>query len=82
MRLWEFADQYVIEPTDGNSGSSLSISRVDGSMKLIGELPHNSSTRATKIQIIFGLVGMLKLFAGKPFHPSSTFPPLLFMKRS
>ncbi|KAK9164937.1 hypothetical protein Scep_000128 [Stephania cephalantha] len=64
MRLWEFADQYVIEPTDGNSGSSLSISRVDGSMKLIGELPHNSSTRATKIQIIFGLVGMLKLFAG------------------
>ncbi|KAK9120531.1 hypothetical protein Syun_018148 [Stephania yunnanensis] len=36
MRLWEFADQYVIEPTDGNSGSSLSISRVDGSMKLIG----------------------------------------------
>ena len=36
MRLWEFPDQYVIEPTDGSSGSSLSVSRVDGSMKLIG----------------------------------------------
>ena len=36
MRLWEFPDQYVIEPTDGSCGSSLSVSRVDGSMKLIG----------------------------------------------
>lgn len=36
MRLWEFTDQYVIEPTDGSSGSSLAVSRVDGSMKLIG----------------------------------------------
>ena len=39
MRLWEFPDQYVIEPTDGSSsGSSLSVSRKDGSMKLIGSL--------------------------------------------
>lgn len=36
MRLWEFPEQYVIEPTDGSSGSCLQISRVDGSMKLIG----------------------------------------------
>lgn len=36
MRLWEFPEQYVIEPTDGSSGSSLAVSRVDGSMKLIG----------------------------------------------
>lgn len=36
LRLWEFPDQYVIEPSDGSSGSSLSISRKDGSMKLIG----------------------------------------------
>lgn len=36
MRLWEFTDQFVIEPTDGSSGSSLAVSRVDGSMKLIG----------------------------------------------
>ncbi|XP_027346581.1 phosphoinositide phosphatase SAC6-like isoform X3 [Abrus precatorius] len=36
MRLWEFPDQYVIEPTDGSSGSSLAVSRKDGSMKLIG----------------------------------------------
>ncbi|KAF8405537.1 hypothetical protein HHK36_010444 [Tetracentron sinense] len=36
MRLWEFPDQYVVEPTDGSSGSCLGISRVDGSMNLIG----------------------------------------------
>ncbi|KAK9081631.1 hypothetical protein Syun_031414 [Stephania yunnanensis] len=40
MRLWEFADQYVIEPTDGNSGSSLSISRVDGNQCFV-ESPYN-----------------------------------------
>lgn len=36
LRLWEFPDQYVIEPSDGSSGSPLSVSRKDGSMKLIG----------------------------------------------
>uniref|UniRef100_A0A803MYM8 SAC domain-containing protein n=1 Tax=Chenopodium quinoa TaxID=63459 RepID=A0A803MYM8_CHEQI len=36
MRLWEFPDEYVIEPTDGTGGSFLSVSRVDGSMKLLG----------------------------------------------
>lgn len=36
MRLWEFPDQYVVEPTDGSSGSFLVISRNDGSVKLIG----------------------------------------------
>lgn len=36
MRLWEFPDQYIVEPTDGSSASCLAISREDGSMKLIG----------------------------------------------
>jgi len=39
LRLWEFPDQYVIEPTDGSSASCLDISRLDGSMKLIGVFP-------------------------------------------
>ncbi|KAJ7944064.1 Phosphoinositide phosphatase family protein [Quillaja saponaria] len=64
MRLWEFPDQYVIEPTDGSSGSSLAFSRVDGSMKLIDELPESSTLRVPKIRTIFGVVGMLKLLAG------------------
>ncbi|KAK2966852.1 hypothetical protein RJ640_027811 [Escallonia rubra] len=64
MRLWEFPDQYVIEPTDGASGSSLSVSRVDGSLNLIDEIPHCSSLRVPKIRTIFGVVGMLKLLAG------------------
>ncbi|KAL6011939.1 hypothetical protein ACLOJK_002405 [Asimina triloba] len=36
MRLWEFPDQYIIEPTDGNSDSYLAVSCVDGSLELIG----------------------------------------------
>ena len=36
MRLWEFPDEYVVEPTDGTGGSLLAVSRVDGSMKLLG----------------------------------------------
>ncbi|CAN4123749.1 unnamed protein product [Withania somnifera] len=64
MRLWEFPDQYVVEPTDGSSGSYLEISRVDGSMKLIDEIPHCSSLRVPKIRTIFGVIGILKLLAG------------------
>ncbi|XVF62285.1 hypothetical protein PTKIN_Ptkin08bG0205200 [Pterospermum kingtungense] len=64
MRLWEFPDEYVIEPTDGSSASSLSISRVDASLKLIDNVPECSSLRVPKIQTIFGVVGMLKLVAG------------------
>ncbi|GAA0141761.1 phosphatase [Lithospermum erythrorhizon] len=64
MRLWEFPDQYVIEPTDGSSGSCLSVSRMDGSMKLIDEIPECSSLRVPKIQTVFGVIGTLKLLAG------------------
>lgn len=91
MRLWELPDQYVVEPTDGSSGSYLAISRVDGSMKIIGnfidlslfhyvfpplimlifvavvieDIPQCTSLRVPKIQTIYGVVGMLKLLAGK-----------------
>lgn len=103
MRLWEFPDQYVVEPTDGSCGSSLAISRKDGSLNLIGglillavlclgfcsiccvllsgvtsecflmafllspsdELPECNSVRVPKIRTIFGVIGMLKLLAGK-----------------
>ncbi|XP_059623332.1 phosphoinositide phosphatase SAC6-like [Cornus florida] len=64
MRLWEFPDQYVVEPTDGSAGSCVAISRVDGSMSLIDDIPQCSSLRVPKIRTIFGVVGMLKLLAG------------------
>ncbi|KAH1113271.1 hypothetical protein J1N35_006649 [Gossypium stocksii] len=64
LRLWEFPDEYVIEPTDGSSASSLKINRADASMKLIDAIPECSSVRVPKIQTIFGVVGMLKLVAG------------------
>ncbi|KAK4261670.1 hypothetical protein QN277_004633 [Acacia crassicarpa] len=64
MRLWEFPDQYVIEPTDGSPGSSLSVSRVDGSMKLIDAIPECNKLRVPKIWTIAGVVGMIKLLAG------------------
>ncbi|KAH9621513.1 hypothetical protein KSS87_003750 [Heliosperma pusillum] len=64
MRLWEFPDEYVVEPTDGTGGSFLSVSRVDGSMKLLDELPHCSAVRVPKIQTIYGVIGVLKLLRG------------------
>ncbi|KAF5735890.1 phosphoinositide phosphatase family protein [Tripterygium wilfordii] len=63
LRLWEFPDQYVIEPTDGSSASSLVVSRADGSMSLTDEVPECSSVRVPKIRAIFGVVGLLKLVA-------------------
>lgn len=63
MRLWEYSDQYVVEPSDGASGSCLAISRVDGSLTLLDEAP-NSTGHSPKVQTIFGVVGMLKLLAG------------------
>lgn len=64
MRLWEFADEYVLEPVDAIAHSYLSISRVDGSMKLIGELPQCASTQSPKVRTVFGVIGMLKLVLG------------------
>ncbi|KAG8383714.1 hypothetical protein BUALT_Bualt04G0042600 [Buddleja alternifolia] len=64
MRLWEFADQYVLEPTDGSSASSLAISRLDGSMNLIDDVLQCSSHHVQKIWTIYGVVGMIKLLAG------------------
>ncbi|KAG6401090.1 hypothetical protein SASPL_137935 [Salvia splendens] len=57
MRLWEFPDQYVVEPTDGSSASLLAVSRLDGSMNLVGEIPQCSKLRVPKIQTIYGVVG-------------------------
>ncbi|KAG7560462.1 SAC domain [Arabidopsis thaliana x Arabidopsis arenosa] len=64
LRLWEFPDQYIIEPADGSGASCLDISRVDASMKLIDHVPESNSVRVPKIRSIFGVVGMLKLLAG------------------
>ncbi|XP_076921799.1 phosphoinositide phosphatase SAC7-like [Bidens hawaiensis] len=63
MRLWELPDQYVVEPSDGSSGSCLAINRLNANMTLLDEVP-SSTGRAPKIQTIFGVVGILKLLAG------------------
>ncbi|GMH06601.1 hypothetical protein Nepgr_008441 [Nepenthes gracilis] len=64
MRLWEFPDKYVIEPTDSICNTFLAVSRADGSMKLLDELPRCNSVRTPKIHTIFGVVGMLKVLSG------------------
>lgn len=65
MRLWELNESYVVEPSDGSSGSCLSISRLNGSISLLDEVPNSSGGRAQpKVETIFGVVGILKLFAG------------------
>ncbi|KAL1536889.1 phosphoinositide phosphatase SAC6-like isoform X1 [Salvia divinorum] len=62
MRLWEFPDQYLVEPTDGSSAPFLAVSRYNASFSLIDELPQMISS--PKIWTIFGVVGTLKLLAG------------------
>lgn len=67
IRLWEFADEYVLEPIDAGAGADdhyLSISRSDGSMASIGELPQYGSTQSPKVCTIFGVIGMLRLLVG------------------
>ncbi|CAH8308813.1 unnamed protein product [Eruca vesicaria subsp. sativa] len=64
LRLWEFPDQYVIEPADGSGAPCLDISRVDASMKLIDQVSECKSLRVPKIHLISGVVGILKLLAG------------------
>ncbi|RID46842.1 hypothetical protein BRARA_I03482 [Brassica rapa] len=64
LRLWEFPDQYIIEPANGSGAPCLDISRVDASMKLIDQVGECDSLRVPKIHPISGVVGMLKLLAG------------------
>ncbi|KAK8944707.1 Phosphoinositide phosphatase SAC6 [Platanthera zijinensis] len=64
MRLWEFADKYIFEPLDTIADSYLSISRADGSMSLIDELPQCGHMQSPKVRLVFGVIGMLRLIAG------------------
>lgn len=61
MRLWELPDQYILEPTDSYSTKFLSIDRTTGDLSSISELPDFNGAHA---QIVFGLVGLLRLLAG------------------
>ncbi|CAL4988344.1 unnamed protein product [Urochloa decumbens] len=67
LRLWEFADNYVFEPVDGLADLLLSVSRVNGSMNLVEELPQRGPSTNPKVQIVFGVIGVLKLAAGTYF---------------
>ncbi|KMZ76273.1 Phosphoinositide phosphatase SAC6 [Zostera marina] len=64
LRLWDYPDQYIVETTDGTSGVYLAISRLDGALSFVGELPKPSGGVSPKSRPIFGIVGMLKLFVG------------------
>ncbi|CAO2144014.1 unnamed protein product [Urochloa humidicola] len=67
LRLWEFADRYVFEPVDGLADLLLSVSRVNGSMNLVEELPQRGPSTNPEVQIVFGVIGVLKLAAGTYF---------------
>ncbi|KAL3630161.1 hypothetical protein CASFOL_023145 [Castilleja foliolosa] len=64
MRLWEFPDQYLLEPTDGSSAPFLSISRLDGSINFADDVKKLMELHVPKVWTIFGVVGTLKLLAG------------------
>lgn len=67
LRLWEFADRYIFEPVDGLADLYLSINRTDGSMNLVKELPQRNRSANPKVQIVFGMIGALKLAVGTYF---------------
>lgn len=64
LRLWEFADRYVFEPVDGLADLFLAVSRTNGSMNLLHELPPRGPNTNPKVRIVFGVIGVLKLAAG------------------
>lgn len=64
MRLWEFPDQYILEPTDGSFSPFLAVNRFNGTLNLTDDLPPPPPHPPPKIWTIFGVVGILKLLAG------------------
>lgn len=64
LRVWEFADRYVFEPVDGLADLYLSVSRTNGSMNLVQELPPRGPSTNPKVRIVFGVIGVLKLAVG------------------
>ncbi|XP_020522342.1 phosphoinositide phosphatase SAC8 isoform X2 [Amborella trichopoda] len=61
MQLQEFADKYVIKPIDPGPFRPLSISRFDG---VIQEISEPVDETPSKVSIIYGVVGTIKLLAG------------------
>lgn len=59
LRLWEFPDQYVIEPADGSGAPCLDISRVDASMKLIGSFVRSFVLLLLLFQTFIEINGLL-----------------------
>ncbi|KAH7692020.1 Phosphoinositide phosphatase SAC6 protein [Dioscorea alata] len=64
LRLWEFPDRYVFENADGVADSYLSISRADGSMELIGDLPQCATGQSPKVRTVYGLIGVQRILVG------------------
>ncbi|KAM0899244.1 hypothetical protein ACQ4PT_021412 [Festuca glaucescens] len=64
LRLWEFADRYLFEPVDGLADLFLSVSRTNGSMNLVEELPPRGPSTNPKVRIVFGVMGVLRLAVG------------------
>ncbi|KAK3119992.1 hypothetical protein QOZ80_9AG0679140 [Eleusine coracana subsp. coracana] len=67
LRLWEYADRYIFEPVDGLADLYLSINRTNGLMNLVEELPQRDPSANPKVQIVFGVIGALKLAVGTYF---------------
>ncbi|KAM0830444.1 hypothetical protein ACQ4PT_066203 [Festuca glaucescens] len=67
LRLWEFADRYIFEPIDGLADFYLSVSRANGSMNLVEELPPRSPSTNPKVRTVYGVIGVLKLAVGSYF---------------
>lgn len=63
LRLWEFEDQYVLEPLEGTHTELLAISRRDAKIHLISELPTFPSGASVRRHAVFGFLGVLRLLS-------------------
>lgn len=62
MRLWEFSDKYIVEPVDGIADSYLSMSRIDGSLTLIGMLSFDMLPCPSCLFVESDIARMLSIF--------------------
>lgn len=60
LRLWEFADQYVLEPLEGGHAQLLAIRREGAELQLLSELPADMPVRTLAV---FGFLGVIRLLS-------------------
>ncbi|KAI5069219.1 hypothetical protein GOP47_0015520 [Adiantum capillus-veneris] len=64
MRLLEYDDHFIIEPTDSKVYPFLVISRSEGKLQLLDVMPQLNGQQLLRSSTIYGVLGVLTLLAG------------------